>query len=142
VGKCAVVPALEKKYAYASFLIRVKPSEQILPHYLAAYLNSVEARTQMFKNAKSSVGINNINSQELGSITINVPTIDEQSVIIAMLGRYQSKEQQAKEAAEAALKQIAAMKKVILARAFRGELGTNDPAEESAAELLKTTLHT
>ena len=29
------------------------------------------------------------------------------------------------------------MKKSILARAFRGELGTNDPSEESAVELLK-----
>ena len=29
------------------------------------------------------------------------------------------------------------MKKSILARAFRGELGTNDPNEESAVELLK-----
>jgi type I restriction enzyme S subunit len=32
------------------------------------------------------------------------------------------------------------MKKAVLARAFRGELGTNDPAEESAMELLKDVL--
>ena len=43
----------------------------------------------------------------------------------------------AKEAAEAVLEQIDLMKKSILARAFRGELGTNDPAEESAVELVK-----
>ena len=48
------------------------------------------------------------------------------------------KEQQAKSAAEAVLTQIDTMKKSILARAFRGELGTNDPAEESAAELIKS----
>ena len=39
--------------------------------------------------------------------------------------------------AEAVLAQIDAMKKAILARAFRGELGTNDPAEEWAGELVK-----
>lgn len=33
-------------------------------------------------------------------------------------------------AAEAVLDQIATMKKAILARAFRGELGTNDPGGE------------
>lgn len=33
------------------------------------------------------------------------------------------------------------LKKAILARAFRGELGTNDPAEESAEELLKKNLN-
>ena len=36
-----------------------------------------------------------------------------------------------------AIDQIDTMKKSILARAFRGELGTNDPRDESAVELLK-----
>ena len=140
VGKCAIVPALSRKFAYASFLIRIKPSEWILPDYLALYLNSTDARTQMFKKAKSSAGIHNINSQELGSITINVPTIYEQSAIIAVLNNLLAKGQQAKEAAEAVLIQIDTMKKAILARAFRGELGTNDPAEESAEKLIKAVL--
>ena len=137
VGKCAIVPALSRKFAYASFLIRIKPSERILPNYLMMYLNSTDARTQMFKKAKSSAGINNINSQELGSITISVPTTVEQSEIISVLNSLLTKEQQAQEAAESVLGQIDTMKKAILARAFRGELGTNDPTEESAAELLK-----
>ena len=140
VGKCAIVPALSRKFAYASFLIRIKPSEWILPDYLALYLNSTDAITQMFKKAKSSAGIHNINSQELGSITINVPTIYEQSAIIAVLNNLLAKGQQAKEAAEAVLIQIDTMKKAILARAFRGELGTNDPAEEWAGEMVKAVL--
>ena len=94
----------------------------------------------MFKKAKSSAGIHNINSQELGSITINVPTIYEQSAIIAVLNNLLAKGQQAKEAAEAVLIQIDTMKKAILARAFRGELGTNDPAEEWAGEMVKAVL--
>jgi hypothetical protein len=49
-------------------------------------------------------------------------------------------EQQAKEAAEQVIDQIDTMKKAILARAFRGELGTNDPADESAEEMLKRVL--
>ena len=36
--------------------------------------------------------------------------------------------------------QIDIMKKSILARAFRGELGTNDPGDEGAVELLKRVL--
>ena len=51
-----------------------------------------------------------------------------------------TKEQQAKEAAEAVLEKIDLLKKTILARAFRGELGTNDPTEESALELLKAII--
>ena len=36
--------------------------------------------------------------------------------------------------------EIDTMKKSILARAFRGELGTNDPNDELAVELLKRVL--
>ena len=45
------------------------------------------------------------------------------------------KEEQAKETAEQVIDQIDTMKKAILARAFRGELGTNNPTDESAEEL-------
>ena len=38
------------------------------------------------------------------------------------------------------MREIELIKKSILARAFRGELGTNDPSEESAIELLKSIL--
>ena len=51
-----------------------------------------------------------------------------------------AKEQQAKESAERVLGQIDLIKKAILARAFRGELGTNDPNEESAVELVKRVI--
>ena len=69
-----------------------------------------------------------------------MPKLEEQEEIISILNKIMVQEQKAKDAAEAVLAQIDAMKKAILARAFRGELGTNDPAEESAAEMLNTVL--
>lgn len=73
----------------------------------------------------------------LRAMTIPHPKIAEQVEIVRILDGFFAREQSAKEAAEAALDQIDLMKKSILARAFRGELGTNDPNEESAVELLK-----
>lgn len=70
-------------------------------------------------------------------MTIPRPNIAEQVEIVRILDGFFAREQSAKEAAEAVLDQIDLMKKSILARAFRGELGTNDPNEESAVELLK-----
>lgn len=66
-----------------------------------------------------------------------MPKINERSEIIRILDDLLAKEQQAKDAAEGVLEQIDLIKKSILACAFRGELGTNDPSEESAADLLK-----
>ena len=68
---------------------------------------------------------------------INLPSLNEQSKIITILEQFFDKEQQAKSAAETVLSQIDTMKKAILARAFRGELRTNNPAEEWAGELVK-----
>ena len=69
-----------------------------------------------------------------------MPQVNEQAEIVSILDSLLAKETAAKEAAEAVLDQIDTMKKAVLARAFRGELGTNDPTEESAVELLKMML--
>ena len=82
-----------------------------------------------------------INQKELSALTVHLPTNDrEQEEIVRILDEFFDKEQQAKEAAEAVLEQIDLMKKSILARAFRGELGTNDPSEESAVKLLRQVI--
>ena len=82
-----------------------------------------------------------INQKELSALTVHLPTNDrEQEEIARILDEFFDKEQQTKEAAEIVLDQSDLMKKSILARAFRGELGTNDPSEESAVELLRMIL--
>lgn len=82
-----------------------------------------------------------INQKELSALTVHLPTNDrEQEEIARILDELFDKEQQTKEAAEIVLDQIKLMKKSILARAFRGELGTNDPSEESAVELLRQVI--
>lgn len=89
-----------------------------------------------------SKGINlpRVSEKEIGNILVNVPLIAEQTEIVRVLDDLFAKERQVKEAAEAVLRQIDLIKKAILARAFRGELGTNDPAEGSALELVRQAL--
>lgn len=137
VGKCAIVPALERRYAYASFLIRIKASDKVLPKYLARYINSSMARGQLFAKAKSSSGIHNINSKELGSIRIDVPTIEEQTEILKIIESLIKKELDVKDITSNMIENIAELKKSILAKSFRGELGTNVSSEENSIELLK-----
>ena len=84
-----------------------------------------------------------INQKELSALTVTIPdSIEEQKEIANIIDSLFAKEYQVKETAEAVIEQIDTMKKAILARAFRGELGTNDPSEESAVELLKQVLNT
>lgn len=76
----------------------------------------------------------------IAALKIPFAAVEEQNEIVHILDSLIKKEKQAKEAAESVLDQIDTMKKAVLARAFRGELGTNDPTEASAVELLKTML--
>ncbi len=76
----------------------------------------------------------------MNALILPIPEINEQNEIVNLIDQMIEKEIQAKEAAESVIDQIDTMKKSVLARAFRGELGTNDPSDEPAIELLKRVL--
>jgi type I restriction enzyme S subunit len=82
----------------------------------------------------------NINLKVLNDTYVSVPTIDEQREIVRILDDLFEQEQQAQSAVETVLADIDTLKKSILARAFRGELSTNDPKEENAVGMLKKVL--
>lgn len=82
-------------------------------------------------------GMRNVSQKNMKLVEFPIPKLEEQAEIVRLLDDLLDKEQQAKEAAEGVLEQIDLIKKAILARAFRGELDTNDPNEESAVSLLR-----
>ena len=104
------------------------------------YMLSEEFLEQASSAGSRSV-LPKINQKELSALTVVLPTLkDEQEEIVRILDDMFAKEQQAKESTERVMEQIDLIKKAIIARAFRGELGTNDPSEENAVELLKRVL--
>lgn len=82
----------------------------------------------------------NLNEKIIKSLPVPNYTMEQQKAIVDTLNHLLEKEQDAKSIAEDVLSQIDTIKKAILARAFRGELGTNDPAEEWAGEMVKTVI--
>lgn len=89
---------------------------------------------------KNGTTVESINSNELKDLTFKCPTLSEQHEIVRLIDDLLARERSAQQAAEQALASIDLMKKSILARAFRGELGTNKASEASALELLKQVL--
>lgn len=78
-----------------------------------------------------------LNCQRVRELGFIVPSIEEQNEIVNILERLLGNEEQVVSAIEGVIEQVADIKKSILAKAFRGELGTNNPEEESSIELLK-----
>lgn len=109
------------------------------PRYLCLFLSSPQTQENI-KNRIRSATLGKLSLLNIKDIDTSLPTVEEQLEIVRIINDLFEKESAAKEAAEAVLEQIHTMKKAVLARAFRGELGTNDPTEASAVELLKTML--
>lgn len=139
VGRQLLVPDV-KKWAFCDHIIRIRYQNNILPDYMVLFSKSDNYRTYVKDHMVSSAGQNTISRKGIANMAVPVPECDEQKEIVRTLSVLFNKEQQAKEAAEVVLTQIDTMKKAILARAFRGELGTNDPAEKWAGELVKAVL--
>lgn len=96
-------------------------------------------KKEILKNISGSA-ITRLTLSKIKDILIPLPTLPEQHEIVRLIDDLLARERSAQQATEQALASIDLMKKSILARAFRGELGTNKASEASALELLKQVL--
>ena len=133
-----VVVEVEPKFAIKNVAL-FKNIGKVCPYFIKYFLESKEVVDQMEKDAKGSTQ-KFVPLSYLRAFNILLPKSVEQTEIVRILDNLLAKEQQAKEAAQGVLEQIDLIKKSILARAFHGELGTNDPSEGSAVESLKAVL--
>lgn len=138
-GVAAIVD-VDKVFDIYVTLALLRPKKEIInPMFLLKILNSPYCKKQ-FNEHLTGIGLPNLHLRDIRQVSIFIPTIPEQSEIVHIIDNLLAKEQQAKELAENSLAKIDLIKKSILARAFRGELGTNNPADEPAVELLKRVL--
>ena len=138
VGKTAIYKN-EMEAIFAGYLIRVRANSNMDPNYINFYLNSIYAKKKCQIVKTDGVSQSNINAAKLGSFEIPVAPLAEQQEIIRILDDLLDQSSAAAILCDQ-LEQIDQMKKTILAKAFRGELNTNDPAEESAEKLLRDVL--
>ena len=99
-------------------------------------INSVQ---KQIKEKIASATLGKLSLQNIKNMQIKLPTVEEQQEIVNILDKLLVKYSKIKDL-EKQLEQIELLKKAILAKAFRGELGTNNPDEESAEVLLKEIL--
>lgn len=138
-GTACVVSKKFDGYNAIDILIAVPNQNLITSDFLCCYTNSPFGKNLVSEN-KRGMALTHFNVKGYSGLPIRIPKLVEQREIVRILDSLFAKEQRAKEAAEAMLEKIDLLKKSILARTFRGELGTNAPTEESAVELLKAIL--
>lgn len=72
-------------YVFASYLIRLRTNEKILPKFLNYYLNSLSFLHRVRSMATRSIGQANVNAVNLKKLKIVLPSINEQENIIKIL---------------------------------------------------------
>jgi len=82
----------------------------------------------------------NISGTLIESLAFPLPPMDEQKRIVERLDKLLGKLDEQEEMVLEVEQKLDLLKQSILNKAFRGELGTNDPNDEHAIELLKEVL--
>ncbi len=114
----------------------LKPNNSLLIKYLYYYF-----MCYYWDIREQAVGGNqlNLSGTIISQLEISIPSIEEQEEIVRILDSIFEKEDKSKELLDM-LDKIDEMKKSILARAFRGQLGTFNPTDEPAIDLLRKIL--
>lgn len=138
-GVAAIVETDDIFDIYVTLAV-LRPEKSIIyPLYLLKVVNSPLCKEQ-FAQHLTGIGVPNLHLRDIKEVLIPLPTLPEQHEIVRLIDDLLARERAAQQAKEQALASIDLMKKSILARAFRGELGTNKASEASALELLRQVL--
>ena len=137
VGRTAVVSKAEENYAYAGYLIRLRPDrKKVEPDFLNLVLSSYDIRLQIEVEARSTSGVNNINSEEVRELSFQLPPLPEQREIVRRMDEMFALADRLEARVGKARGQVDKLTQSILAKAFRGELVPQDPNDEPAEKLL------
>ncbi|WP_237340418.1 restriction endonuclease subunit S [Heyndrickxia coagulans] len=138
LGKTAIVEGIEKG-AIASSLVILRPYQNVNNEFLYYYLISTLGQS-MIKIHDNGSAQPNLSASNVKKYIFPLPPLAEQKRIVEKLNHVIGNMENEQFAIDKALEELEQLKNVILSKAFRGELGTNDPTEESAIELLKEVL--
>jgi len=137
VGRCALVSSADIDYLYAGYLIRLRSNLHIVePRFLLNTFALHSVRKQIEQKAKSTSGVNNINTGEIQSLVVALCSVEEQRQVHLELESRLSETDQLDQTITTSLQQAEALRQAILKKAFSGQLVPQDQNDESASELL------
>lgn len=144
VGKPALIDEKTTHCLFAGYLIRLRFKQDfVVPKYILYCIQSPETRKIIELQARSTSGVNNINSKELADLVFAIPEIAEQTEIVRRVDQFFAFADQIEQRINDAKARVDKLTQSILAKAFRGELTADWRAEypelisgENSAEAL------
>lgn len=138
VGKSALIRRLPEPSVFESNMMRLRiDSNRLLPEYCIRFLSSPVGLVRLRKNVKHAVNQSSINQSDVQSVFVELPSIQEQTEIVRRVEALFALADRMEARHQAALARVEKLTQALLAKAFRGELVPQDPADEPAAALLE-----
>nr|WP_255549881.1 restriction endonuclease subunit S [Xanthomonas sp. A2111] len=138
VGKSAVVSEKEQGLLFAGYLIRIRVDQaRSIPEFVNYWLKSPAIRQVIEQIARSTSGVNNINSDEIKSLTFTFPSLSAQAEIVRRVEQLFACADQLEAKVATVQQRIDGLTQSLLAKAFSGELVPQNPSDEPASVLLE-----
>ncbi|WP_300810546.1 restriction endonuclease subunit S [uncultured Desulfovibrio sp.] len=131
VGMVALVRDINFEGYINQHVALARPVSTVCPEFLALYLISDAGKKELKARQRGSTKVG-LGLDDIKSLHLKMPTLAEQAEIVRILDELLARERRARDAAERVAARIEQIKRAVLTKAFRGELGTNDPAEPAA----------
>jgi len=127
VGRAAVTTKEVEGFLYAGYLIRLRLKlDQVEPAFAHLALEEPSIRRKIEALAKSTSGVNNINSEQLKALRIPKPPLREQLEIVRRVNESFNRIERAAGEARRASDLLDRLEQAALTKAFRGELVPSD----------------
>lgn len=137
LGKVAVVPADFPQWNINQAITLFRAGSKVLSEWLYFVLCEGSAVRQVMPDTRGSVGQVNISLSQCRAFVLPVPPIDEQREAIRRLQKLFGFAQQLSDRLRNAEAAVNRLTPAVLAKAFRGELVAQDPADEPAHLMLQ-----
>lgn len=136
LGKVAIVPRVLGECNFNQALTMFRPSDLVTSDWLYYFLCSGHSVSSVVGETRGIAGQVNISLSQCRAFEIPVPPVDEQNRIVADIKTAFARADRMEAEAARARALLDRLEAALLARAFRGELVPQDPADEPAEALL------
>ena len=111
-------------------------SERVCPEFLYWFLVAEAAGRRQLSKFAYGAGKPGLNLDNIRSLEINLPSLEEQLIIVANIKEQLSIEENLSQSLEEQIQRSELIRQSILKKAFSGQLVTQDLSDEPASELL------